>query len=122
MINPFDYLFYKLTRFMYHTDVYSPEAYSPYPMALIFAFNIWTIINIIICDYSVYLVIFFILLPPFFMIMIRYWPSIRWQKIETKYKNESDAQKIRGNWLVFLYVAATVGLFIWSFRFIPVKN
>ncbi len=124
-INPFDYLFYKLTRFMTPLVFYSPEAHAPKPMFVIFFFNAWAILNVAIGDLNikVYIPIFVItVILILILVEVFYSPNRRWRKIEAKYENEVDNHRILGNWLVVLYVAATIGLLVWSFQFIPTNS
>jgi hypothetical protein len=120
MTNPFDYLWYKLTIFL-TPFVYGSPAYRALPiMTAVFAFNGWTVLNIAIRDYNSYLLSLVFLVP--LVLTETIYSRKRLRKVYRKYISESDSQRILGNWLVFLYVVATVGLLIWSFRFVPVNN
>ena len=113
MINPFDYLLYKLHKIERCTGVRT-VAYSMGQMGGLLFLNFFTIYGWLTGSKdptdkisSIGFISIFILIPTF------YWILKRDKKIIAKFKNESKKSRIIGNTAVVCYVILSIVSFIW---------
>jgi len=108
-INPFDYLFFKISELQ---SIHWPNTrmYDSTLTSLCLGINILSVLMLIFGDlYPIFLFIELILM---FIITIFYNNRSRRERILTKYSQESEKSRIIGNTLVIIYAIITVASFI----------
>ena len=110
MINPFDYLYYKLYKFARYTG---SRTFTGGWLVMLFLSNVFSVQVLLTGNKDFFdtfgtgisfLVVLFML--------IFYWPSKRGKKVIAKYKNESEKSRIIGNTMVTCYVILSIVSFI----------
>jgi len=116
MINPFDYLYYKL----YKIEMYIGGinlGYSKGQMGGLLFLNFFTIYGWLTGSKDptdmISSIVFFLI---FILITLFYWILKRDKKAIVKFKNESTAFREIGNLAVICYVILTIVSFIWVIK------
>lgn len=113
MVNPLDYLYYKLAEFYlglgFQSKPENTQAGRLFVMLLVF--NISSV-GMLIWDRTIG-VSFIILAIPLGIFESFYYNRKRVRKIEAKYSQESEDSRVNGNIIVILYVLISLGSFLW---------
>ena len=110
MINPFDYLFYKIyNAWSYLSSTGKPINYFA-PIGILFLLNAWTTYMLLVDGFSKAFAYGSVAFVGIFL-FIRFRPK-REAKIIAKYSKESNKSRMIGNTVVIFYVTLSIVSFI----------
>jgi len=116
MINPFDYLYYKIYNALSYINGGIPANRTLGLYGLIIALNVLSIIILIVGDLpDIYIVISLIFV---FLFVFAYFRKKKENAIIKRYENETENSRIIGNVSVIIYVLLSIVSFVWAIKHI----